>query len=278
MQEENLQSENEVITTDPIDLTESAEVVSEASAPEAVEEIPVYGDDVTQNLSFYNPMYLNITDPININTIVGKLPGAGWDAIDKQMKIIQGEWNETLRSVETRNYVRLLDDVADMLFTVIGLAGIGGMAGVMIPNFQKVVQSQYKKFDYDEENWLLTKQKYENAGVEVHAKKIPCSADGQTALMYVTLSSKEQYNTLTEEIIPEGKWLKSHAWHEETLDLPSPDILEVYAPDVLAIQREAQTKLMEGGFVPAPVAETPVESQAVMDAAEVLTEDPVVVN
>lgn len=167
-----------------------------------------------------DPILLRAQLPANINLIVGNPAAAGWDALKKQFKIMGGEWNELVKNFNEGNYFGLVDDVQDLLFTLIGFSHTAGFMHEFAENYQRVVASQIRKFDLTLEDAAITAAKYTNKGVQVITETVMTD----DTIYYVTKSACEQIEPGRNEVIPAGKWLKSHRFVEPTLLMPSADI------------------------------------------------------
>ncbi len=71
-----------------------------------------------------------------INHLVGNIVNRSHETMKHQKKIIEGEWEEMCESVEAGNIDTLRDDIADVLFTVYGMAARLGIPADL--DFKKV--------------------------------------------------------------------------------------------------------------------------------------------
>lgn len=162
----------------------------------------------------------NFTDTAKINALAGNQYNGGWSAIEHQLRIIQSEWDETCDDgVKARNIHELRDGIADVLFTVYGLAHRAGIDADS--DFEKVVESQFTKFDPTVEDAALTRDKYKALGIEVYQELRQITRHNIITDCWVTYSAKDQLDAKGREC-PEGKWLKSHRFQEPVFD-PLPD-------------------------------------------------------
>ena len=161
-----------------------------------------------------------LTGSARVNQLVGNLENQGWKAGDKQIKIIQSEFNELVAGLADRDLYELRDGIGDLFFT---LAGIAHRMGInMVADYVHVVESQYTKFDVSYEEWLKTKAKYDAIGMEVRFEVCTDPGDEETPPRdyWVTFSAVEQMDEKG-RVCPEGKWLKSYKTKEATYpDLP----------------------------------------------------------
>jgi hypothetical protein len=157
-------------------------------------------------------------DTCEINAAAGNHANAGWDAADHQMKIIESEFKE-LRDlgVRDRNIKELRDGMGDLLFTVVGMAHRLDID--LIADFAEVVRSNLTKFDYTEEDALLTKGKYAKIGIDV-VQTTTQLEDGRTR--WVTFSARDQVDAQGKDYLG-GKWLKSHNYQDVELSPLSDD-------------------------------------------------------
>lgn len=147
-----------------------------------------------------------------INETAGNVTNSGWEAADHQIKIIESEFDELKEGIATRDEKELRDGIADLLFTVIGLAH--RLALPSIADLAEVVRSNLTKFDTSEEDALKTRDAYVVIGVVTYflEKK---STDG--TVLYVTYSSHDQVDYKGKKYIA-NKWLKSYKWEDVNLE------------------------------------------------------------
>lgn len=147
-----------------------------------------------------------------INQTAGNMANAGWAAADHQIRIIESEFEELKEGIATRDEKELRDGVADLLFTVIGLAHRLSLPS--IADLAEVVRSNLTKFDTSEEDALKTCDKYLEIQVSTYytAKTNP---DG--TVLFVTYSATDQVDTAGKKYIAD-KWLKSYRWEDVNLE------------------------------------------------------------
>jgi hypothetical protein len=204
------------------DAKKQSEVTPEVALDAAAETSEVTATPEIKEAPLAPMFYLQADLPVQVNLLVGNPEAGGWAAIDKQFKIMGGEWNELSNSIANRDYATIADDIPDLLFTLMGFAHAAGMVGVLVENWFRVCSSQFSKFDRNEHDALLTRQKYEGKGMVVHTEVVKQNDN----FYYITKSSIEQVDPGRNETIPAGKWLKSYNFKDPVLDLPS---LEVQA-------------------------------------------------
>lgn len=149
-----------------------------------------------------------------INQLAGNLSNQGWEAAAHQIKIIESEFNELKKGIAEHNLHELRDGIADVLFTVVGLAHRLSLPS--IADFAEAVRANWSKFDFTIEDALKTRAKYEAIGVETYyAEKV--MSDGKTS-RWVTYSAKDQTDHSGRDYIAH-KWLKSYQWKDVELEL-----------------------------------------------------------
>lgn len=149
-----------------------------------------------------------------INALVGNHFNGGWPAIDKQIDIIESEFNETKDDgVGARNVHELRDGVCDLVFTTLGMSHRAGVHSAA--DYEKVVASQFSKFDPTEEDAIKTQAKYQalNMVTNYEQRQIP----GTDEWVYVTFSAADQIDGEGRKC-GKGKWLKSYRFQEPTFD------------------------------------------------------------
>lgn len=162
-------------------------------------------------------MTTNFKHAATVNALVGNETNSGWEAADHQLKIIRSEWEELSEGVETRDLHETRDGIADVLFTVYGLAHRLGLDAD--GDYDDMMTSQWSKFDTTEDDALLTQQKYVDKGMAVVTVDRFHPETGE--ILRVTLSSMDQLDDKG-RFCPKGKWLKSHRFMEPVFKpLPS---------------------------------------------------------
>ena len=190
-------SEDSPLTAE--DLNEiAAELDVDVEAPPAAEEL--------ESLQIQST---NFRLTSMINAIAGNNANQGWDAVDHQIKIIESEFNELCDGIKARDVGELRDGIMDLLFTVYGLAHRAGIDADA--DFLEVVRSNMFKFDANEEDCMLTAEKYSQQGVSTNAFIMRDTEANR--VYYITRSAKDQ-NDHREKFLPAGKWLKSHNFEE----------------------------------------------------------------
>ncbi len=144
----------------------------------------------------------------DINYLVGNTIERSKAVMEHQKKIIQGEWEELCHNVEKGNIEALRDDIADMLFTVYGMAARLGIPAD--EDFKLVCDSQYTKFDTCLEDAIKTRDRYLKRGIETYFEIKP-NANGEK--LWVTYSASDQID-IENKPYPKGKWLKSANFKE----------------------------------------------------------------
>lgn len=146
-----------------------------------------------------------------INETAGNLTNSGWAAADHQIKIIESEFEELKEGIATRDEKELRDGIADLLFTVIGLAH--RLALPSIADLAEVVRSNLTKFDTSEEDAIKTRDKY----LEIQVVTYYLVKEGpEGTLLFVTYSASDQIDTAGKKYIA-NKWLKSYKWEDVNL-------------------------------------------------------------
>lgn len=153
-----------------------------------------------------------------LNHLAGHEANAGWEAIDHQMKIVSEEWREmTEDGIEARNVVEFRDGLADLIFTLFGLAY---RAGIPLTNdVAAVVDSNTTKYDDSWEDALKTCAKYSDLGVSTYC--IHRTKDKYGVDKWVTYSASDQHD-INGKFYFKGKWLKSYRFETpQFIPLPS---------------------------------------------------------
>lgn len=152
-----------------------------------------------------------------LNTLAGNNSNAGWEAIKKQLKLVQDELKELSDGIDAKDIHELRDGIADVLVTIYGLAhraGIDADADLL-----EVVLSNLTKFDPEGTSDIQrTVKKYLDIGVET-VQLVSPNPVGEGELL-VTKSAYDQNGTDGKNY-PKGKWLKS-ANFEEPVFSPLP--------------------------------------------------------
>jgi hypothetical protein len=138
-----------------------------------------------------------------LNMIAGNSPHGGWEAADKQMRLIDDEFNKELKlAVADRNVPEVRDGIFDVLVTVYGLACRLGIDADL--DFMAGHESNMSKFDLNEQDQYKTRLKYLKLGVDTICRQITI----KDVVYYVTVSSCDQTGS-DEVFYPAGKFLKS---------------------------------------------------------------------
>lgn len=147
-----------------------------------------------------------------INQMAGNFANAGWLAADHQIRIIESEFDELKEGIASRDEKELRDGIADLLFTVIGLAHRLGLPS--IADLAEVVRSNLTKFDPTVEDAIKTHAKYQAIGVDTY--RVEKFAPDNTSC-FVTYSTHDQVDTAGKKYIA-NKWLKSYRWEDVDLE------------------------------------------------------------
>lgn len=161
-----------------------------------------------------------------VNQLVGNLCNSGWAAADKQIGIIEAEFLETRDDgIVARNVHELRDGVGDLIFTALGLAHRTGLDAAA--DYEKIVASQFSKFDPTEEDALKTQAKYQAYDMETRyeRRQIPGTVDW----VFVTFSARDQIDHQGRKC-GAGKWLKSYRF-EEPVFSPLPAEVAAQLPE-----------------------------------------------
>lgn len=165
-----------------------------------------------------------------IYALVGHASPSPWSALEAQMKVITGEYEELLSAVGERDVKELRDGVADLLFTVIGMAY---RAGIPInSDFEEVVRSNLTKFDTHTGEAEKTKAKYMALGIQTYCQPVEfTSGERGTVTYYITFVDGDQTGN-DGKFYPNHKWLKSTRFvdiHLAPLGETHPLVLTSYA-------------------------------------------------
>lgn len=151
-----------------------------------------------------------------INAIAGNPSNQGWEAIHHQLKICASEFAELTDAIEAHDVNELRDGIADVLFTIFGLAHRAGLDAER--DLDVVILSNLSKFDRTETDALLTKAKYDALGVPTDVR----THDANGTIYYITVVDADCVGT-DGKTYPKGKYLKSHLWLEPWFTpLPEP--------------------------------------------------------
>jgi len=153
-----------------------------------------------------------------INHMVGNPQNANRVALKRQATLLLHEVEELIKGIEEDNEFEIRDGVADVAFV---LAGFEFMHRLIAPDLAAVVKSNMSKFDDNEEDAIATRKKYEAQGVKTRyaLKEIVTKSDMglfSHDKYYVTFADGEQ--EINGQLIPDGKWLKSHKYQEPRFD------------------------------------------------------------
>lgn len=169
----------------------------------------------------------------NINRLTGRetvskdLTQKDFDNIGSQVKIVLSEVQELTDHWEQKDLDgvnKMRDDIGDILFTVMGLGHVLGYP--VDDDLRLICESQFTKFDIDEEGAAKTKQKYLDLGVETYQLRKRVGSAEDNNFWIVTKSAKDQMGTDGKDY-PKDKWLKSTRFKE-----PHFDPFYNYYPDV----------------------------------------------
>lgn len=163
------------------------------------------------NVSTHMLPLTNFNMCAEINYLVGNIAKPSHETMRHQKKIIEGEWNEMCEHVESGDIEALRDDIADMLFTVYGMAARLGIPADL--DFMAVCYSQYSKFDNNVVDALKTRDKYLEKGITTYYDEQLHNG----CKVYVTYSAIDQTG-LDNKPYPAGKWLKSCNFKEPVFE------------------------------------------------------------
>lgn len=151
-------------------------------------------------------------DVVNrINAIAGTRNENRWEDIERQILMAQEEFNnELLRDLKARDRLKLRDSLADVLVFLFGVASVSDID--VAADFTVVTDALLSRFDSDMANAMITHRQYADRGVETSIRKT--EIDGVD--YFVNFSVKDQ-TANSGEFIKEGKWLKSHKYHNPVL-------------------------------------------------------------
>jgi hypothetical protein len=149
----------------------------------------------------------NFVAMCRLNEIAGNDTNGGWPAIDRQIKLIESEFNELKDGVDARDVHEVRDGIQDILVTTYGMAWRAGFHADI--DAAEVVRSNLSKFDTTEEDAKQTAAKY--SAIDVKTTYTPKSNGRIT--FYVTHSAEDQTGA-DGKSYPKGKWLKSHRFQE----------------------------------------------------------------
>lgn len=154
----------------------------------------------------------------NLNYIAGNYPVADWDAIERQIKLIELEFNEIKDAAANHDTAKLRDAIADVHVTSGGLSYRLGVYGD--DDLTHVIDCLYTRFDESEDSQKLTAEKYAKLGVPTYCHEANAIVDGVTKTFYVT-KVKESCTGSDGEFYPEHKWLKSVYTQYPEFDTPT---------------------------------------------------------
>lgn len=138
---------------------------------------------------------------------MGDINNPNWEAIDRQMKIIESEFNELRDAVAARDMRLIRDGVGDVTVTNLGLAHIVGFDHDA--DQVRIFESNMSKFCANDSELHASMQKYAGIGVEVYAEgEFP-----QKCLK----SAKDQTGT-NGEFYKKGKFLKGINFKEPVFE------------------------------------------------------------
>lgn len=154
----------------------------------------------------------------DLNYIAGNYPVPDWDALGRQINLIELEFNEIKEAYANRDTAKLRDGIADVHVTTGGLSyrlGVNGEEDLAL-----VVDCLYTRFDLDEESQKLTAKKYADLGVSTYCHVANIIVNGETKTYYVT-KVKETCVGTNGEKYPQHKWLKSVYTQEPGFESPT---------------------------------------------------------
>lgn len=156
-----------------------------------------------------------------INTMVGNQAHAPWPHLLRQARILLSEAQELVEACEARDETKARDGAADVAFV---LAGFEHMSGVALnPDLVDVIDSNLTKFDVSEYGAAQTARLYSERGIATRCEIRPVPLELQiflgpvpTTHVYVTYVDGDQQ--VGNEIVPDGKWLKSYRFIEPVFE------------------------------------------------------------
>jgi hypothetical protein len=150
-------------------------------------------------------------DVSNFNTAIGNPKGDStnieWSRIERQLQLIEEEFEELKQAIRDRDEVELRDAMCDTLVTTLGMYHISGFDAD--DDMAEVSDSNFSKLCMDVQESEATQVWYDNLGVETHlfgdypdmAVKVTNSVKGTDGKFY-----------------PAGKGLKNINWKEPNFD------------------------------------------------------------
>ncbi len=162
-----------------------------------------------------------------LNVLAGNLRCGGWEALERQLKLIEDELKELREGIANKDIHELRDGIADLLVTTYGLAHIAGVDAD--EDLHEVVLSNLSKFDSDNTDAAQrTREKYLALGVETTQQQRPDPLDPNRRLV-VTRSAYTQTG-IDQKQYPGGKWLKSADFVEPEFTPLPPDAQKALSP------------------------------------------------
>ena len=154
----------------------------------------------------------------DLNYIAGNYPVADWDALGRQIDLIELEFNEIKEAHANRDTSKLRDAIADVHVTTGGLSYRLGVSGD--EDLTQVIDCLYTRFDVDVESQKLTAEKYAKLGVETYCHTANITVNGEGKTYYVTKVKHTCVGTDGEKY-PAHKWLKSVYMQEPEFEGPT---------------------------------------------------------
>lgn len=142
-----------------------------------------------------------------LNNCAGNIIDPSWEVADKQMKIVQLEYDELVDGVKTKDLDKVRDGIADVLVTVYGLAHRLGLDADddFLTVVNSLYNSLYSRFDTTEEGAMLTHEKYAKIGVDTYY----IATISDNVKRYITRVKVDCVGS-DGETYPKDKWLKSY--------------------------------------------------------------------
>lgn len=153
----------------------------------------------------------NFERVIKLNDAAGNTKTPTWDVANKQLKLIDLEFNELKKAVANGDVLKLRDGIADVLVTAYGLAHRLGIDADK--DMGSVCDALWSRFDNSESNAQATKEKYLKLGVPTFIRN--SLVDG--VVMFITIVECDTTG-LDDEFYPAGKWLKSAFYKEPVFE------------------------------------------------------------
>lgn len=138
-----------------------------------------------------------------------------WSVMERQLEIIEEEFNELKEAIERRDWEEVKDAVGDVLVTTYGMGYRGNfdcdqlMENISNSNFSKVCRNQ--------EEIDMTVEHYASMGCDVYVEETSLGGE----VVWAVKSAEDQTYTDNGEVkkIPRGKFLKNVNWVSPNLNV-----------------------------------------------------------